>query len=71
MSLSGVLQCYGLFDFQASAFSICKKSIPTRYVFEALIDMLAFITLHPNNWQQHSCNKLHLFEQLNVEYLEK
>ena len=24
------------------------------YVFEAPIDMLAFITLHPENWQQHS-----------------
>ena len=26
----------------------------TLYVFEAPIDMLAFITLHPDNWQQHS-----------------
>ena len=26
----------------------------TLYVFEAPIDMLAFITLHPNNWKQHS-----------------
>jgi hypothetical protein len=26
----------------------------TIYVFEAPIDMLAFITLHPDNWQQHS-----------------
>lgn len=24
------------------------------YIFEAPIDMLAFITLHPENWQQHS-----------------
>jgi hypothetical protein len=26
----------------------------TLYVFEAPIDMLAFITLHPDSWQQHS-----------------
>lgn len=26
----------------------------TLYVFEAPIDMLAFITLHPDNWQRHS-----------------
>ena len=26
----------------------------TLYVFEAPIDMLAFITLHPDNWKQHS-----------------
>lgn len=26
----------------------------TLYVFEAPIDMLAFITLHPENWRQHS-----------------
>ena len=24
------------------------------YVFEAPIDMLSYITLHPNNWQRHS-----------------
>ncbi len=26
----------------------------SMYVFEAPIDMLSFITLHPKNWQQHS-----------------
>ena len=28
--------------------------IRDRYVFEAPIDLLSYITLHPENWQQHS-----------------
>lgn len=28
------------------------------YVFEAPIDMLSYITLHPENWQEHSYNDL-------------
>ena len=32
----------------------CFGTSDQLYVFEAPIDMLSFITLHPENWQEHS-----------------
>ena len=32
----------------------CFGASDQLYVFEASIDMLSFITLHPENWQEHS-----------------
>lgn len=41
------------------------------YVFEAPIDLLSFITLHPNNWQQHNYTALcGVFPDAMVQLLE-
>ncbi|WP_278626819.1 DUF3991 and toprim domain-containing protein [Thomasclavelia cocleata] len=46
-----------------------KGTSATVYVFEAPIDMLSYITLHKDNWQQHSYIALNGLGTTGLEYL--
>lgn len=46
-----------------------KGTSATVYVFEAPIDMLSYITLHKDSWQQHSYIALNGLGTIGLEYL--